>query len=68
MSTPPRRFLPLNFLHVAILDFMTSFGCSYCHKAEDLLCVTIGKLYDVMKSKMETCNNNNNNIYNAQIP
>ena len=45
-----RLFSLLDFPPAAILGFMTSFGCRYAHKADGLLCVTIRKPYDVMKS------------------
>ena len=47
-----KRFQLLNFLHAAILDFMTSLRCLYCWKAEVLLFETIGQRSGVMKSKM----------------
>ena len=47
-----RLFLLLNFPRAVILDFMASFGCCYCHKAEDILCVTIEQPCDGIKSKM----------------
>ena len=37
-----------------LVDFMTSFSCSYCHK-DDLFCVTMGQPYNIMKSKMAAC-------------
>ena len=47
-----RLFRFLNFARVAILDFVTSYGCRYCQWAEVLLYETIDQPYYVMKSNM----------------